>query len=61
MSGPAKRVVAVREQNVPLSAMVPVLVGLIFLTGSLTAIVLRGVRKRRYEECWHGYDDCGWG
>lgn len=61
MSEPKTCFVEVRERDVPLSALVPVLVGLIFLTGSLAAIVLRGVRKRRYEQRWRDYDDCGWG
>lgn len=45
----------------PLRSLLPVLAGLIFLTGSLAAILYQTLRNRSYHETWRSYDDCGWG
>ena len=61
MSEPTTVVIEKKENSVPLTALLPVLAGLVFLTGSLAAIVYRTLCERSYQERWRSYDDCGWG
>ena len=61
MSEPAKVIIEKKDTSVPLRSLLPVLAGLIFLTGSLAAILYQTLRNGSYHETWRSYDDCGWG
>ena len=59
MSEPAKVIIEKKDTSVPLRSLLPVLAGLIFLTGSLAAILYQTLRSRSYHETWRSYDDPG--